>query len=155
MTKTHAPFDRILAQHEALNETVQELKTYLGAPRPDVEDDAAREWASGLARRLVGLHEELNRHFQEEEASGFLGEMVADYPPARRKAKRLLAEHGQMRNDLHSLIEAALAYSEHRPTGQQRLRRWTLTIVQRLVRHERKETDLIQRLYTADLGEVD
>ena len=152
MTTTDARLDRILEQHAELRETVSDMKAFLHHPRPEHGTEEASVWANRLAERLLHLHQRVNRHFQEEEASGFLTDLRERFPRTARTVDRLEAEHDMIRDRVRELLDATLTYSESRPTDNPRLRRGVLTILERLARHERKETDFVQTLFLEDIG---
>ncbi len=68
---------------------------------------------------------------------------------------RLKSEHDRILDDLRAVLGAVLVYAENREFAGPHLRAWTLEILEEFRHHEHVETDLIQRLYTEDLGEGD
>ena len=84
MTTTDAKLDRILEQHAELRESVNDMRAFLLHPRPEPGTEEASTWANRLAEKLLQLHQQVNQHFHEEEASGFLRELHERFPGSTR-----------------------------------------------------------------------
>lgn len=158
MQQTERPktmFERVLEEHRELRESVASLREFCGLPRPDVEAEEAPAWASELAQRLVRFHDQVYRHFHEEESSGFLEELARSFPRVARPVAAMEREHQELLTGLRSLLDAAMLYAENKAPDRPNLRRRTLSVLEGFERHEQEETDLVQRLFTEDIGCVD
>lgn len=148
-----APYEQILAEHRELHRMTEELREYLGRPRPEGTDEGqAHLWAEGLSRRLVELHDKLSAHFREEETSGLFKELKTAFPRSTHQARELEGEHRTMLRELRAILPETLRFAEARPDSGPGLRRRTLGLLDRLNEHETAENDLIHRLYCEDIG---
>ncbi|UCE03775.1 MAG: CBS domain-containing protein [Candidatus Latescibacterota bacterium] len=145
MTDVKFSFDTIIEEHRELIRMVEELKGFLKLPRPDPGEHEAITWASGLGEKLLKLHDSLCAHFRVEEESGALDELERRHPHAVKEIQALQEEHEQILHDLRAIMGAAMVYAEGKTPESPQLRRWTLTAIDQLVRHERRESDLISR----------
>jgi len=152
MAAIKATFDQVAQQHEEIHGIVAEIRLFLETPRPDVGEKGAHSWSTNLSEHLLLLHDKLYRHFRDEERTGFLGELNRAFPRASRAIDALCKEHDWILRNLGSLLSASICYSAGRAPENPQLRRWALSLVEHLERHEREETDLYQRLQYEDLG---
>jgi len=152
MEAINTAFDQVAQQHEEIHGIIAELRLFLETPRPDVGEKGAHSWSTKLSEHLLLLHDKLYRHFRDEERTGFLGELNRAFPRASRAIDALCKEHDWILRNLGSLLSASICYSAGRAPENPQLRRWALSLVEHLERHEREETDLYQRLQYEDLG---
>jgi Hemerythrin HHE cation binding domain len=155
MQEVGTGIDRIIDEHKELRRMTGALRTFLDAPRPLIGAQGAHTWASDLAEQLVKLHDKVFRHFRDEESSGVFEEICREKPQAGRAIEVLCKDHDRMLADLRALLGAAMVYSEAKTPEDQRLRRWTLSILSQLEQHEQDETELIQKAFCIDLGAGD
>jgi len=148
-------YEQILAEHRELRQTIRMLKDYVTSPRPDITDAEHHAWAEGLANKLLALHERLSAHFREEETAGLFEQIVTSFPRTQRVVRNLEKEHLRMLRELRALIPEALRYAESRPDSGLGLRRRTLALLDLLQQHEARESELMECLYTDDIGAGD
>jgi hypothetical protein len=138
--------DRILQEHNALQEKIRRLSTVLAQPVPTPED----------VRTL--LHEFLNSlmvHFTtEEEKKGFFEEVVANAPRLAGRAAKLCVEHRRMLHDADELCRFAAAGSPSMPWWRE-LRSRCHEFSKRLMVHECEENKLLQEAHQSDIGAYD
>lgn len=107
-----------------------------------------------VVERLEALSGQLHRHFGLEEASDCFAEMVAHAPRVADRAATLLGEHCQLREMLDDLIARTRQ-------GGGSLTRWdevSASFVEfraRLNDHEQRENELMQEVFTEDIGSKD
>jgi hypothetical protein len=101
---------------------------------------------------VVELHEKLFRHFRFEEHEGMLHDLSEAHPRAIPKIEEIEKEHPEMLEALRLIASDVLLYSEGRPPEDSRIRRRITAVLDQLSEHERKEMDLIQRVFNRDLG---
>jgi iron-sulfur cluster repair protein YtfE (RIC family) len=152
MVEVKTKFDTILEQHTELRDLTAKLREFLQQPRPEIGKPGSHTWASSLAATLTQYHDKIFRHFREEEQSGFLDELQEMHPHALHAIETLRQEHDRILADLRAIMAAALVYSEGKPLTSPRLRRWTLSLLDRIAHHEREETELFQEVHYHDLG---
>jgi hypothetical protein len=155
MTEVRTKFEKILEEHRQLRCTIDELREFLQAPRPEIGHKGYHTWASSLAEKLTGLHSMVYRHFREEERSGFLEELLEVHPQAERTVDVLRRDHDRILADFRAVLGATLVYAEGKAPERPQLRQWTLAVLDQLSQHESDETELVQKLTYHDLGSVD
>lgn len=148
-------FEHVLREHNELREMLDELREFLGRPRPETEDEESHGWAVALSGRLVGLHDKLSSHFRHEEQVGVLDELTRRKPRASKRIEALKGEHREILDGVRGLVADTLSYSEGTAPEDPRLRQRLTTLLDSLTDHERVETELIQRLEYRDLGAGD
>ena len=100
------------------------------------------------------LHDQVDVHFQAEEASDCFPDLVSNAPRVSERVAILLAEHGELRAEIHQIVQDAV----HR---QGTAEDWDqlATVVQeftaKLLSHERVENELVQEVFTDDIGSKD
>ena len=147
-----ASFDQVVEEHRELQRMIQELRGYLERPQAQLTDATSHVWASVLAQQLVQLHDRLFVNFREEEQAGILDELAREFPRASRAVDRLRDEHGEVLVEVREILGAAMTCAEDKPPPGPSVTGRAMGLLDRLDRHERKETDLIERLYCEDLG---
>jgi len=146
---------QVLEQHRYLGELIDDLRSFLEAPRPKIGVKGAHTWSSELSQRLVKLHDELFRHFRFEEEGGMVEELTVAHPRFADRVDEIVAEHPQMLKAVRTIMTDALSYSEGEKPEDPQLRRRVLAVLDQLAEHECKETDLIQRAEYRDTGAGD
>ena len=144
--------DQVMEQHRELRALAADLREFLRIERPELGDAAGTQWASELAARLLNLHTKLYAHFRHEESSGFMDRLMQRFPRATHSVESLAKEHDWMLRDLNAILSAAIVYSEGKRPQNPHLRRWVLSLLDELNRHEREENDLFQRLLYEEIG---
>jgi iron-sulfur cluster repair protein YtfE (RIC family) len=148
-------FGGIEEEHDRLRETIASMRTMLETPRPAVGDPASHAWAAELSDVLITFHDEVSHHFREEEASGFLAELERVYPQAMHRIDLLRREHDRILAEVREVLGATHAYAAGRSPENPALRRWILSILDRLTKHEQDEGKLMQKLLYTDFGQAD
>ena len=151
--RTETDFEAALREHTELREVMDDLQHFLEKPRPEIGQKGFHTWASEMSRRLVGLHDRLFQHFNDEEESGMLDELEERHPRAYEKIQALRGEHGEILAGIRDLMSATLSYSEGKKPPDPRLRQRLARILDKTSDHEQTETSLIQELLYDDLGE--
>ncbi len=138
-----------------MQRAIEDLKGFLDAPRPNIGERGSHGWAAGMAVKLIQLHDRLFRHFRDEETSETLRDLSMKRPHVHRAFELLRLDHDRILAELRSILGAAMIYSEGKPPENPQLRRWTLSMLDSLSRHEHAETELFQRVLYIDTGAVD
>ena len=147
--------DKIVEDHDELKNDLAEFRGFLGSPRPDMGNRGYHTWAAACAVRLVGLHDNLFRHFRFEEQGGMLRDLADMHPRALPQVEAIEREHPQMLEQIREITADVLVYSEGKPPKDSRIRRRITAVLNQLLGHERAEMDLIQRVLCRDIGDVD
>jgi hypothetical protein len=152
LSELKASFDQVVEEHRELQRMIQELRGHLERPQPQLTGGTSHVWASVLAQQLVRLHDKLFLHFRKEEQAGILDELAKEFPRASRAVERLRDEHGEVLVEVREILGAAMSCAAEKPPPGPSVSGRTMSLLDRLDRHERKETDLIERLYCEELG---
>jgi hypothetical protein len=143
---------RQAADHRMVNAMVDRVREFLQAPRPDVGAPGSHRWGERMSSELLALYHGLARHFDEEEHHGLFEELAERFPRAARRIDQLRGEHDVLLDKLRTAIHDTLVYTGGRRPANPRLRASTLAVLNQLLRHEERETELRQRLYTEEIG---
>ena len=146
---------QVAAEHRELRAKVAQLREFLNAPRPEASRRGAHTWATELSSRLSTLHDELFRHFRLEDESNMVEDISSSHPRASYEINRIVDEHPRMLEEARQLIGLTLTYSTAQAPMDVQLRRRVTDLLDWLEKHEREETDLIQRLEYRDTGAAD
>ena len=151
-TGMEVPAKTILQDHEEIKSLLNDVREFLGKPRPALEARGYHRWASRLSRHLVKLHDRMFQHFRFEERTGILEELLLAHPNASRRIESLVVDHEEILAEVRRLTAASMKYGENKPPEDVHLRKRMMDILDRLEQHEKAETELIQRLVHRELG---
>jgi hypothetical protein len=143
---------QVRAEHRQLEESIASLRGFLEAPRPEIGEKGWRRWSAKLSRDLVELHHLLIRHFRFEESGGMMTDLSRKHPRATRWVEDLADEHDVMLQQIRGITQAVMSYGEGLQPENPALRRRLTVLFDRLQRHDRAETELIQRMEYEELG---
>jgi hemerythrin-like domain-containing protein len=107
---------------------------------------------SEVVARLTALRDLVDIHFAEEESSECFPDLIAYAPRVSERVNLMLAEHGELRSELHLMVKGVGT-----GTGQD----WTRladafgVFTKKLMCHEQTENELVQEVFTDDLGSKD
>ena len=104
--------------------------------------------------RLRQLRDLVDSHFVAEEASDCFPDLVSHAPRVSERVKIMLAEHGELRAEIQGLVqgtEACRGSTEDRD----RLAAGFQTFAAKLMHHEQTENELVQEVFTDDIGSKD
>lgn len=146
---------QVAAEHRELRAKVAHLREFLNAPRPEASKRGAHTWATELSSQLSTLHDELFRHFRLEDESDMVEDISLSHPRASFEINRIVDEHPRMLEETRQLIGMTLTYSTAQAPIDIQLRQRVAGLLDWLEKHEREETDLIQRLEYRDTGAAD
>jgi iron-sulfur cluster repair protein YtfE (RIC family) len=138
-------YARVRAEHRTLREMLSGAEQAFG------------QGASALVvvvERLEALSGQLHQHFSLEEASECFAEMVAHAPRVADRAATLLGEHRQLRELLDDLI-ARTRQGGGSPTQWDEVSAGFSDFRARLNDHEQRENELMQEVFTEDIGSKD
>ncbi len=142
----------ILDEHRSLGASVASLTQALdaaSAPALQGWQPAARAtWLAGLAHRLADLRAKLAGHFESEERAGLYEDLAAADPGRARSARRLHAEHEQLRHGVERLQAEAEAGCGDLAGLADRVR----GLLRDLEHHEARENEALTRAVADDLG---
>lgn len=105
-----------------------------------------------VVTELTALRDLVDSHFTSEEASECFPDLIANAPRVADRVGVMLAEHGELRSEVHLLVKEAGTGSEQDWT---RLANCFRGFTEKLMRHEQAENELVQEVFTDDLGSKD
>jgi hypothetical protein len=138
-------YETVLRDHAILRGLLDEIKQVLVKRAVDVTE---------MLGKLQRLNELITEHFKVEESSGCFSDMVSHAPHMSEKVGLLLAEHEQLQAALACQIEYV---SGCQGTGEQ----WQKIgadfekFHDSLMQHENAENELVQLVFTQDIGDKD
>ena len=141
----HESFLQMLREHEELRVLlgkIHQLTSSCTAPVAEV-----RETVTAFFQHVL-------KHFESEEADGYFGEVVLQAPRVSDRVTTLGAEHTLLREQLAAISETVEAFqgseTDWKTLGEE-LHQFSVE----LMRHENEENELLQEVFTEDLGSKD
>jgi hemerythrin-like domain-containing protein len=109
---------------------------------------------SAVVQRVASLQSVIDEHFRTEELSGCFGEMVSQAPRFAPKVEQLIMEHSELAAQVGQLATMAGEYDGSESQWQE-LGQAFQAFRERLLLHESVENELLQSVFTEDLGSKD
>jgi hypothetical protein len=133
-------FTSILRDHAHLGKTMRQLHVMCASL------EGAQPLPGELSPRalLADLRRDLSAHFGAEEAAEYFGTVVEEAPELAEPIARLKYEHSLMLEAVEVLVSVAA-----QPPRWRELAAPTRELVAQLERHERAESTLLRRLFSA------
>ncbi len=138
-------YNELLRQHSKLRGLLDEIKLLLFERQCPFSE---------VASRLQDLREQVDVHFRTEEDSGCFGDLVNHAPRVSEKVVSLIAEHNDLSTEIHEIVERA-------SSGIGQVSDWDEVstmfgeFTAKLVNHETVENELMQEVFTEDIGSKD
>ena len=145
-------FEKALEEHRELRALAEDLRQLCEQDPADARGPGVAGWADELVRRLQEFGGKVRHHFQEEEASGLLQDILRTHPNLSRSVEALEGDHESILAGLVSALAAAEVASDDPQGKAPDARPPTLSVLDRIQRHEQAETDMILRTMNEDLG---
>lgn len=149
MTTDSSPLEgsksAIQRQHDLLNSLIDAIANrFQHDPSP----------SRNLVSLLNALAFHLQTHFEFEEADGYFGNLMEKAPRAVPIVERILREHREMLEEIEEMIATAKKdLNEKHDTHE--LSQQYAKFREKLEEHEHLENDLLQSVYTDDIGTKD
>jgi hemerythrin-like domain-containing protein len=105
-----------------------------------------------LVAELTALRDLVDGHFTAEEASSCFPDLIAHAPRVADRVSLMLAEHGELRSEIHLMVKGAGAGSDQ---DWARLAECFRGFTDKLMHHEQTENELVQEVFTDDIGSKD
>lgn len=138
------PYGRILEDHLALKALLQQIETALTGKTATIAE---------VSDLLARLGDDLVKHFALEEDGGYFSEAVLRAPQLLSKANELMAQHPKMCTLARDLVD--LGPAQQGDQWWQETRQRFQAFKTELLKHERREDQLLLEAYTQDLGAHD
>jgi len=127
--------DALHDAHTTLLRDLQQLEKAVGP--------TSGEGPAVLGARLGKVRTHLTDHFRFEEEGGYMAPVLKEEPRFSGEIQELLAEHGQMAQDLDAIIEEVGAGPTVQDVSRRKIHAW----VGKVRRHEARENDLVDEAY--------
>jgi hemerythrin-like domain-containing protein len=136
-------YQDLLDEHVKLRGMLRDLESRLAERRGPFTD---------MVAQLTTLRDLIDSHFASEEASECFPDLIAYAPRVADRVSLMLAEHGELRSEVYLLVKGAGAGTEQ---DWVRLADCFRGFTDKLVRHEQTENELVQEVFTDDIGSKD
>jgi hypothetical protein len=114
------------------------------------------EWARGVEKSLVHLHDAFSNHIATaERPDGLYREVLDREPRLRDTVARIQGEHPTISGSIHIERDRLRAVLEGLEIPADDIRRDVTKILGRVTRHRQRGADLIYEAYFVDLGGMD
>ncbi len=144
------------SQNEDLCEQIQrehdELRELLGNVHQTLVNRS--ESVANVAQVMGSLREHAITHFREEEEDGFFDQVISIAPRVTERANGIRDEHQQLAAEVDRLVEMTSG-GDGSPAWWQQLNDAFHEFSKDLMHHESKENELLQEVYTEDIGSAD
>jgi iron-sulfur cluster repair protein YtfE (RIC family) len=107
-----------------------------------------------VVERLVQLRDLVDSHFVAEEASDCFPDLVSHAPRVSDRVKIMLAEHGELRAEIHQIVQGTEKCGGTAENWD-RLAVGFQAFAAKLMHHEQTENELVQEVFTDDIGSKD
>ncbi|NLX56787.1 MAG: hemerythrin domain-containing protein [Planctomycetaceae bacterium] len=134
-----------LEEHTKLRRLLSDLKDKLAQ-----QSAAFRE----VVDTIQQLGDQIDVHFHAEEASDCFPELVNTAPRVSNRVATLLAEHDELRAEMHQIVQGTRSRSGTAEDWEQ-LASQVEVFTGKLMAHERAENELVQEVFTDDIGSKD
>jgi iron-sulfur cluster repair protein YtfE (RIC family) len=143
--KQHEVYQEMLREHE-------ELRALLGKVNQLITDCTASP--SEVQETVHALCHHIQTHFETEESEGYFAEALMQAPRVSERVAALKAQHVQLREQLAKIAEIVGAF---KATGDdwkvlaEHIHHFSVD----LMHHENSENELLQEVFTDDIGSKD
>ncbi len=141
--------EEMLSQHLRLRLLLRAIDEVLSVPG---EQSEGHPLSSALVVLVTDLQRELPPHFEFEERDGYFQDVARLAPELSKDLDRLKGDHADLLERSSALLELCRGVLD-------RSRRWAEArsafgaLSSRLVRHEHKENDIMQEVFSLDIGQ--
>lgn len=135
----------IQRQHDMLNSLIDAI-----ANRFRHDHSPSRNLVSLL--NALAFH--LQTHFEFEESDGYFTSLVEKAPRAAQTVERILREHREMLKEIEEMISTARKDLDEKRSTDALAERYE-RFREKLEEHEHLENELLQSVYTEDIGTKD
>lgn len=148
--RSHGHLHQIREEHRGIRQQMKYiLKLWEKQPQAN-----GGEWFRELEHLTRDLRQTLETHFKFEEKGGFMKPVLEARPTKSQAVDHLLEEHGRILEQFDRLI-ASLEAAKIEPARLKDLGEEYKNLIAGVQHHERAENELIQMVFTQDLGAGD
>ena len=136
-------------EHELIKTNLHEINETIGK---DLAGKDFSEWKLDFMWKLRDFRNTLEKHFDFEEESGFIQEIVDRAPETLNHAKELKKEHGEIVQVLDTIITELKSMDYLQEEKLLQIREQVATFVASIREHENAENELVQKVYCQEYG---
>ncbi len=140
---------RIEEEHASLHSMTQKIRTEFAK---EIAPAAFADWKIEILVLLRDFQNELLKHFDLEELSGFMEDLLMLAPRKSRVVEQLEAEHEQVIEGLQEALDDLKKLGEFKAEDLSDFRTRVEKILTTLDAHEAAERELIYDVYFQDIG---
>ncbi len=141
----HQAYLGMLREHDELRSVLGEVSEVTTACKASVAE---------VQKVITALCEHIGAHFEAEESGGYFSEAVLQAPRVSERVAALKAEHDELRKQIAGLADFVTGFdasSEHWKQLGEQVHQFSVE----LMHHENKENELLQEVFTEDIGSKD
>ena len=142
---TNSAYEEMLREHAKMRNLMDELKQLLFDRSVAISE---------IASRLVLLQAMVEVHFRTEEDSSCFPDLISHAPRVSDKVAVLIAEHGEMTVDISELV-ARTSSCQGTEEDWDMVNSGFAEFEEKLMQHETVENELLQEVFTEDIGSKD
>ena len=141
------PADWIMEEHREVRGMLLALEELV------VDPASAMGWRSRMVELLEELRNLMDEHFSKEEGSDLFVEFPRRFPRFKAALECLKCEHPSLLRDARRLLDSS---NECKDVDlPPRLNKLARSLIRDMRRHERAESELVQKAYGEDIGAAD
>ncbi len=146
-----ATIRQTLEEHRIITQlTRQMLKAIENKPEGDLT-----AWQKDMQKQCTELYDHLKKHFELEENGGFMTPVIEENPSKESTVQALKEEHQILLDDLDTLTQKMCSIPPSDCDACEQLCESFQQLVKALRKHERIEDQMIQSVFTDDIGTKD
>ena len=149
------PVERLREQHENLARQLQQARTRVAGCSSEISQGRRGSVARRASvKAIADLEARLVAHFQLEESSGQLSDVLRLAPRFHARAESLREQHDTLAREMRSICELAEISGRSREAWSEL--EWRLDAFSRRLRaHERAENEIASDAFLEDIGTID
>jgi hypothetical protein len=149
MEKKSKATEHVEIQHAYIKKDLEILKNEI---MKDVAPEDFREWKLAYMWQLRDFWNTLSKHFDYEEESGFMSEIINEAPENLKTATQLRHEHEDIVHNLDEIILEIKSMDQLDHIRMDNIRERLILFISTIHGHETAENELIQRVYCQEYG---
>ena len=149
MGKKSKVTEHVEIQHAYIKKDLEILKNEI---IKDVAAEDFREWKLAYMWQLRDFRNTLTKHFDYEEESGFMSEIINEAPENLKTATQLRHEHEDIVQTLDKILLEIKSMDQLDHVRMDNIREGLTHFIATIHNHETAENELIQRVYCQEYG---
>ncbi len=143
--------EKTLEEHYQIKQLIESMNKSI----ENKPEDELSKWQQNMHQQALELYKHLKEHFDLEEDGGFMTPVLEAQPASAPTVKFLQDEHQVLLNELDKLVETMCQPACLTNPECEKLCEDFKQLMATLRKHERNEDQLMQSVYTVDIGTKD